>query len=265
MTEGAVQLAPWEVFLALLLVAGSGAVSLALRLDLHRRLAWATVRMVVQLSLLGLVLQFLFDLRSTLALGLWASAMIVMAGRAAVQRVSRILPGSTLDAVLSLALASGVTTLYGTAMVVGRDPTIDAQYVIPLLGMVLGNSLNGISLCLDTLLDAFADKRHQIEADLAHGATPWEASLPHLVAAIRRGMIPIINAMMIAGLVSLPGMMTGQILQGADPMQAVAYQIVIIAMIAAAVTMGSIFACLLAYRRLFTPEMRLGPAPQQRG
>jgi putative ABC transport system permease protein len=123
--------------------------------------------------------------------------------------------------------------------------------------MVLGNSLTGISLCLDTLLEALSERRAYVETELALGASRWEAVREPLAQSVRRGLIPIINSMMVVGLVSLPGMMTGQILQGADPLQAVKYQIVVMFMIAASTSLGCMTMALLVYRRLFNERHQL--------
>jgi putative ABC transport system permease protein len=96
-----------------------------------------------------------------------------------------------------------------------------------------------------------------VEARLALGASLWTAVQPWVADAVRTGLIPIINAMMVVGLVSLPGMMTGQILAGADPGDAVAYQILIMFMIAGATAIGTILLCLLAYRSLADPFERI--------
>jgi len=93
--------------------------------------------------------------------------------------------------------------------------------------------------------------------ELAHGATRWEAARAPLSDAVRRGMIPIINSMMVAGLVSLPGMMTGQILAGEDPLKAVEYQIVVMFMIAAATSLGCMLIAVLVYHRLFNARHQL--------
>jgi putative ABC transport system permease protein len=123
--------------------------------------------------------------------------------------------------------------------------------------MLLGNGLTGISLSLDRLLDDLEDHRTTIEARLALGATLWEAILPEMRDGIKNGLIPIINSMMVVGLVSLPGMMTGQILAGADPINAVSYQILIMFMIASATALGTILLCMLAFRALAHPEHRI--------
>lgn len=130
-------------------------------------------------------------------------------------------------------------------------------HLIPLLGMVLGNGLTGISLCLDEMTRHLDLERGRVETELALGATRWEAARGPVREAVRRGMIPVINSMMVVGIVSLPGMMTGQILAGADPLVAVRYQIVILFMIAGATSFGCMLLALHAYRRLFDEAHRL--------
>jgi putative ABC transport system permease protein len=186
-----------------------------------------------------------------------AAVMIIAASRAAVQRSSRSFPGATWFAFGTLVVVGLVTTLTVTTLVIGVEPWYQPRYLVPLLGMVLGNSLTGISLCLDSLLESLADRRAEVEMELSHGASRWEAARTPLREAVRRGLIPIINSMMVVGIVSLPGMMTGQILAGADPLVAVKYQIVIMFMIAAATSLGAIGMALLVYRRLFNERHQL--------
>jgi putative ABC transport system permease protein len=93
--------------------------------------------------------------------------------------------------------------------------------------------------------------RPEVEALLALGATRWEAARRPVEEAVRTGLIPILNAMMVVGVVSLPGMMTGQILAGASPLEAVKYQIVVMFLIASGTAIGTVSVVLLSYRRLF--------------
>ena len=131
------------------------------------------------------------------------------------------------------------------------------QYSIPLLGMVLGNTLNGVSLGLKTYTESLYQDRDRIEACLALGATRWEAARETVQDAIRTGLIPIVNSMMIVGIVSLPGMMTGQLMSGTEPVAAVKYQIVIMFLIAAATALGTVGIVLLGFRRLFTADHQM--------
>ncbi len=254
---GAVALSPWQLVLAAGLVLIAGGISLALGLGLEKRLALASVRTVVQLLIIGFILRWVFGFEHLLPILGVVLVMTVIAGRAAVQRSGRTFPGATWRAVLTLILSAWLTAVLVTGAIIQVDPWYKAQYLIPLLGMILGNALTGISLCLDQLLQTLVDKRDAVEMELAHGATRWEAARGPLTDAVRRGMIPIINSMMVVGLVSLPGMMTGQILAGEDPLKAVEYQIVVMFMIAAATSLGCILAAMLVYHRLFNARHQL--------
>jgi len=247
MTE-LIQLGPLQLGIATGLIVAAGVVSLVLRLGVGRRLAVASVRTVIQLGLLGVILERVFAVRNPyIVMGLLL-LMTVFAAREAVGRASRRYRGILVDAWLTMAATCFLVGGIVTQVVVGVDPWYDPRYVIPLLGMILGNSLTGISLCLDRFMDHLEVRSAEVELRIAYGATRREALAAPLQDAVRTGMIPIINSMAAAGIVSLPGMMTGQILAGSPPMQAVAYQIVVMFMIAAAVALGAMLVVVLAGR-----------------
>lgn len=254
---GAIALEPLDLVVASALVLAAGGISLALRLDLERRLALASVRTVVQLLLIGHILRWVFAVESPWLLFGILGIMIFAASRAAVGRSSRRFAGAVTQAFATLIVVGLATTFAVTAVIVGVEPWYSPQYVIPLCGMILGNSLTGISLCLDHLLESLTERRALVELELSLGATRWEAARESLQQAVRRGMIPIINSMTVVGLVSLPGMMTGQILAGADPVDAVAYQIVVMFMLAFSSSTGCIGVALLVYRRFFNARHQL--------
>ena len=245
------ELAYWQVALATLLILLNGALSLMLRLHLGRRLLIAALRTTLQLLLVGLVLERVFTLNHwgpVLALGL---VMVLIAGHAAVRRTSRRYPGIWLSSTLSILVSSWVVTGVALGAIVRVEPWYLPQYAIPLLGMILGNALTGISLGLDRFAEALVRGRDQVELYLTLGGTRWEAALPAVREAVRTGMIPILNSMTVVGLVSLPGMMTGQLLAGVPPAEAVKYQIVIMFLIASVTGLGTVGAVLLSYSRLF--------------
>jgi putative ABC transport system permease protein len=252
-----IQLGPLQLTVATLLVVAAGAISLALRLGVERRLAVAAVRTVVQLGLIGVVLERVFALREPLLVLGILLLMTVFAAREAAQRSSRGYRGILVDAWLAMAASCFVVGGVVTQAVVGVDPWYEPQYVIPLLGMILGNSLTGIALGLDRFLEHLAVRHAEVELRIVFGASRREALATPLRDAVRTGMVPIINAMSAAGIVSLPGMMTGQILAGAPPLQAVAYQIVVMFMIAAAVAGGAMLVVLLAGRRFMGADATL--------
>lgn len=257
MTPGVVAIPLGGLATAGLLVLAAGVVSLALELELERTLALAATRTVVQLGLVGFVLRAVFDSENPAALALVVLVMVAAASQAATARASRGFDGARLLAFLSLASSCLLVAVVVTRVVLAVEPWWKPQYLIPLLGMILGNGLTGISLCLDSLLESFAERRGEIELRLALGA-PWTvASRPALRLAVRRGMIPMVNSMSVVGLVSLPGMMTGQILSGTSPLLAVRYQIVVMFMLVAATALGASLLGMASCRRLFDERHRL--------
>jgi len=254
---GAVPLGPGDLLVGAGLVVVAGILSLVFGLGLEKRLAIAALRTAVQLLLVGYLLVFIFETASPLLIVAVVLLMTFAASRAAVQRPSRAYRGIYVQTFVTLLITGSATTAAVTQVVIGVEPWYQPQYVIPLLGMVFGNSLTGVSLCLDHLLEMLDERRDRIEMALALGATAWEAARDSLRSAVRRGMIPIINSMTVAGIVALPGMMTGQILAGADPLTAVAYQIIVMFMISAATALGCIVTALLVFRRLFNARHQL--------
>lgn len=248
-----------DLALAALLVVLNGGLSLALQLGLTRQLTIATLRMIVQLLLVGLVLEVLFSLVSPLWTGLAALAMLLFAGREIMARQERRLTGFWAYGLGTscMLVAATLVTLFALVVQVNPDPWYHPRYALPLLGMVLGNTMTGIALGLHTLTTGLTRDRAAVEARLALGATRYEAVLPVSRAAMRTALMPIINSMAATGLVALPGMMTGQILAGADPVDAVKYQILVMFLIAGGTGLGATSAVMAGGHRLTDARHRL--------
>ncbi|MEJ2121266.1 MAG: iron export ABC transporter permease subunit FetB [Alphaproteobacteria bacterium] len=229
-----------DLALAACLVLVHAALSLALSLGLGRMLVIAVARMVIQLALLGLVLQYLFEAVSPWLTLLAALVMIGFAGHEAVARLGRKFSGPWGHGIgtISILVAAMLILTYALTTQVQPDPWYNPRYAIPLLGMVLGNTLTGVALGLNTLTSTASRERAAIEAQLTLGATIWRAMRPTLREAMRSGLIPIINAMVATGLISIPGMMTGQMLAGASPESAIRYQLLVMFMLAGATGIG---------------------------
>jgi UDP-glucose/iron transport system permease protein len=251
MSKPYIELSYFQVALAALLILINGAISVLLKLDLERRLLLAAVCTVTQLLLIGLVLEWVFRFDRWYVVLAMMTLMTTVAGVAAIQRTHIRYPGIWLRSIVATWTSSWLIAAMALFVIVRVHPWYTPQYAIPLLGMILGNTLNGVSLGLDRLGSELAGRRDQIEALLALGATRWEAARQPIRQAVRTGLIPTINAMMVVGIVSLPGMMTGQILAGASPLEAVKYQIVIMFLIASGTALGTVSVVLLSYRRLF--------------
>jgi len=242
----------WQVAIASLLIVFNAGISLAFRLGLERTLLWAGVRVVAQLTLVGLVLGEIFA-RPYLAVVLtMASLMTLFAGVSAVRRTSRRYPGVWLNAIGSVGVSAWLVAAYALLLVFQRGANwYEPHFSLPIFGMILGNTVSGVALGLNRIEDELATKRDQVEMLLSLGATRWEAASPSLRLAVRDGMIPTLNSMLIVGVVSLPGILTGQLVSGVDPAQAVKYQIVIMFLLASGTSLGTVSVVLLTYFRLF--------------
>ncbi len=254
-----ISLSPLDVAIAALLLVMNALLSVVLRLGLAKQMLIAASRMVVQLLLLGLVLKLLFDLASPLFTSAIGLIMIGFAGREVMARQSRRLTGWwTYGLGTSAMLFAGtVVTLFALTTQVRPEPWYEARVALPLLGMILGNTMTGVALGLDRLLTGAAGEQRAIDARLALGHSITEAMSGVVREALRNGLMPIINSMSAVGLVSIPGMMTGQILAGVEPMEAVKYQLLIMFLIAGGTTLGVLGAVLAAARRLTDNRQRL--------
>lgn len=247
-------LAAASIFLIL-----NAAFSFMLKLRLESQLLVSCARMIVQLLMIGLVLKTVFAAASPLITLLLATAMIVFAGREIWARQERRLRGVwgySLGAT-SMMLAGAVVTISALTTQIEPTPWWNPQFALPLFGMILGNTMTGVSLGLDTLHSSVYRERISIEAQLLLGRTRWQAVLPPTRRALRSGFTPIINAMAATGVVSLPGMMTGQILSGVDPQEAVKYQILIMFLIGGATGLGVLGAVFGSVWRLTDNRERL--------
>ena len=157
----------------------------------------------------------------------------------------------------SMFISSFTVTLLALLLIIGNEPWYAPQYAIPLLGMLLGNTMNGIALSLDRLTSDAWRLREAIQQQLMLGMDSQTAIHSIKIDSMRAGLTPIINAMATAGLVSLPGMMTGQILAGSPPVEAIKYQILILFLIAAGTGFGTLCAVSVASHYLFDERHRL--------
>ena len=226
-------------------------VSWRLRLQLTSTLLMAAVRTVVQLSFIGLILAWIFAREQWYEVLLILTVMTLIAGSAARNRVKRSYKGLFVDTLMAVSISAVLVTIIAISLILRVQPWYTPQFIIPILGLILGNSLTAISLTSNQLIEAFHEQQARIEMMLSISARPFEAVHEQIRAAIVNGMTPTLNSMLVVGIVSLPGMMTGQILAGADPTQAVRYQIVTMFLICVSSTLGCTISSLLIYRRFF--------------
>lgn len=254
-----IAISPGDLAIAVSLVAVDGALSVALRLGFHRELLVSVCRMVVQLVLVGYALRWVFALDTPGATVAVVLLMIFAASREVVARPKRklSLPRRWLTGGGVVSVVSALTVVLALTTAVRPDPWYAPQYVIPFMGIVLGSVLNSASIAIDAVLrdaHAFAAR---IDAHLALGATRVQAFRPYVVSAIRSGMLPVINQMSAAGIITLPGIMTGQVLAGVDALDAARYQILLMLILAGASGLSAVGGAALAASQLTDARHRL--------
>ncbi len=250
---------PLDLAIAASLLVVDGAVSVALKLRLHGKIAVAGLRMVIQLVIIGFLLRFVFALHQPAVTGLLILVMVLIAAREAAARPERKFKQAAgfWISLTAIASATALTALFALTTALRPHPWYDARYAIPLAGILLGNILNATSLTLDGFLGGVGRQKAAIEARLCLGASFWEAINPFVRDAVRRGLVPIINQMSAAGVVTLPGIMTGQILGGLDPIEAVKYQILLMFLLSGGSGLAAVGAAYMLALRLTDPRERL--------
>lgn len=226
------------------------------QLDLERGFIVGAIRAVVQLIAVGYILVYIFAADQWWLVLLALTVMLLSATQAATRRARGNKPTRDDRTLLwrisgtSMLLGSGLTLAFVTQIVLRVDPWYEPQYLIPLFGMIVGNAMNATALAAERLASELQAHRGQVEAYLALGASPERAAAEPERRALTAALIPTINGLMTVGLVSLPGMMTGQILAGVSPLLAIRYQIVVMFMLAGATALTAV-AVVLWYRRTF--------------
>lgn len=226
-------------------------------LGLSKMLAIATVRTIVQLLGVGVFLAFVFATRQPLVVLAVLLGMVSIAATVARSRIDQQLPRLLPWVWLAIFVSALITMAYVCLLVIHLDPWYDPRYLIPLSGMVLGNAMTAASITGERLVNALRNNRLEIETHLSLGATPVQAVQAYRQAAIKAGLIPTINGMMVVGLVTLPGTITGQILAGADPLTAAIYQILIMFMLALATLIAALVVTHGIVQQFFTDAMQL--------
>lgn len=247
---------------SLALVAVAAAVSLWRRLGLERQILWAAARALVQLLLVGAALTLIIAPGQPLVWSwLWVAAMVLYAGDVARRRapeVPRIMP---------LAIAAfGVAAVITLGVLFGlRVFPLEGRTLVPLAGMMVGNSMTATVLAARRLVEELRDKRDEVEARLALGQPSRRAATPYVRAALRSALLPQIETTKATGLVFLPGAMTGLILAGVPPTQAVLVQAVVMFLVLSSVATTTVVVALGLVRRLFTADHRLLPIRRTAG
>ncbi len=245
---------------SLILVAFAAGISLWRRLGLERQLLWAAIRALVQLLLVGGALTLLFEPgRSLWWSWAWVAGMVAYAGDVTRRRAPEV-PRFAPLAVAAFAGAAVVTlgVLFGL-----RVFPLQGRTLVPVAGMMIGNSMTAMVLVARRLVDELRDKRDEVEARLALGQPSRQAASPYLRIALRSAISPQIETTKATGLVFLPGAMTGLILAGVPPLQAVLVQAVVMFLILGSVAATTVVVAMGIVRLVFTRDHRLLPLGQR--
>jgi putative ABC transport system permease protein len=239
------------------LIAVAIAVSFWRRAELEKDIAVAVVRSFIQLTAIGYVIQAIFDSDS---LWLVAALLAVMVGFGTWTARGRAkgVPGAAGPILLALAVAAAVTLGLVVALGVFKP---EPRYLVPVGGMVIGNSMTAVAVALNRLADEMHEGRRQIEAMLALGATSFQAARAIVARSLRSGMIPLVDSTKTTGIVFFPGTMVGMLLAGAEPVDAVRLQVVLLWVLLGAVGLAGLIATSLAYRGFFTDAHQLREQP----
>jgi putative ABC transport system permease protein len=246
-----------EVAASLALIAVAIAVSFWRRAELEKDIAVAVVRSFIQLTAIGYVIQAIFDSDSLWLVAALLAVMVAFGTWTARGRAKGV-PGASGPILLALSVAAAVTLGLVVALGVFKP---EPRYLVPVGGMVIGNSMTAVAVALNRLSDEMHEGRRQIEAMLALGATSFQAARAAVARSLRSGMIPLIDSTKTTGIVFFPGTMVGMLLAGAEPVDAVRLQVVLLWVLLGAVSLAGLIATSLAYRGFFTDAHQLREQP----
>jgi putative ABC transport system permease protein len=242
-----------EVAGALALVGVALVVSVWQRADLESDIAIAVARSFVQLTAIGYVIKLIFD-QDNLAFVIALLIVMVLFAALTARHRARGVPDVFVPLLISLAAAGAVTLVLVVALGVFEAK---ARFLVPVGGMVIGNSMTAAAVSLNRLGDEVRRSLGQIEATLALGATATQAMLPIVRRSLRSGMIPLIDSTKTTGLIFFPGTMVGMLVAGADPIDAVRLQLILLYTLLGSVAIAALLSTGLAYRNFFTPAHQL--------
>ena len=237
------------------------ALSMGQRLGLERQLLWASLRALVQLLIVGVVLAFLLQPGRSIW---WSVAWVLLMLPFAADVVARRAPEVPRVRTLSL-VAFGVTSLVILGLLFGLQIIpLEPKTLVPLAGMMIGNSMTATVLVATRIVAEFKEKRPLVEVRLALGFPASDAFRPYLRSSLRTALVPQIETTKAVGIVFLPGAMTGLILAGVDPIEAVRVQVVVMYLVLGSVAVATSAVALGLSRILFTPDQRAVHLPGER-
>lgn len=246
----------WGLLVAMLMVTVAAAVSGVMRMGVGRTLLWSACRALLQLCAMGFVMGFVIRANNPWLVFALIAVMVVAGVQITLSRAKGVPKGLTGPVLLSLVVTMAIMIAVVAELIVRPQPWYAPQLVVPLTGMLLGNTVSALAVGLSRFYESMGERRDEIDTLLALGATTWEAARPSVVSSIRLGLLPTTASLASSGIVTIPGMMAGQVIAGGDPFDAAKYQFVILTAIAALTLLADSLIMLMVYKTCFTADDR---------
>lgn len=248
----------WGLLIALVMVAVAAGISEAMRMGIGKTLLWSACRALLQLCAMGFIMEFVIKSNNPW-LVLLVMFMLIAAVQITLSRSKGVPKGLVGPVFLSLVITMLIMISLVTELIIRPQPWYAPQLVVPLTGMLLGNTVSALAVGLSRFFESMKERRDEVDTLLALGATAWEAARPSIVSSIRLGLLPTTASLASSGIVTVPGMMAGQIIAGGNPIDAAKYQFLILAVIAALTLLADSLIMVMAYRKCFTADDQYNP------
>ena len=231
----------WGLLIALVMVAVAAGISEAMRMGIGKTLLWSACRALLQLCAMGFIMEFVIKSNNPWLVLLLVMFMLIAAVQITLSRAKGVPKGLAGPVFLSLVITMLIMISLVTELIIRPQPWYAPQLVVPLTGMLLGNTVSALAVGLSRFFESMKERRDEVDTLLALGATAWEAARPS------------------SGIVTVPGMMAGQIIAGGNPIDAAKYQFLILAAIAALTLLADSLIMVMAYRKCFTADDQYNP------
>ena len=252
----------WGLLIALAMVAIAAGISGIMRMGIGKTLLWSACRALLQLCAMGFIMAFVIKSNNPWFVLLLIAVMLVAAVQITLSRATGVPKGMAGPVLLSLVVTMLIMVSLVTELIIRPQPWYAPQLVVPLTGMLLGNTVSTLAVGLSRFFESMRERRDEVDTLLALGATAWEAARPSIVSSIRLGLLPTTASLASAGIVTVPGMMAGQVIAGGNPIDAAKYQFLILAVIAALTLLADSLIMSMVYKKCFTKDDQYQPVGQ---
>ncbi len=252
----------WGLLIALAMVAVAAGISGIMRMGIGKTLLWSACRALLQLCAMGFIMAFVIKSDNPWFVLLLIAVMLVAAVQITLSRATGVPKGMAGPVLLSLVVTMLIMMSLVTELIIRPQPWYAPQLVVPLTGMLLGNTVSTLAVGLSRFFESMRERRDEVDTLLALGATAWEAARDSIVSSIRLGLLPTTASLASAGIVTVPGMMAGQVIAGGNPIDAAKYQFLILAVIAALTLLADSLIMSMVYRKCFTKDDQYQPVGQ---